>query len=73
MPIYEYLCESCDRRFQAMRNMSERLSPVACGSCGSEKTTLAFSVPGRVGTATSEAPSGCGRGIPGCSGGGCMM
>jgi putative FmdB family regulatory protein len=73
MPIYEYLCESCDRRFQAMRSMADRLSPVACESCGSQKTALAFSVPGRVGAAAQNEPSGCARGIPGCGGGGCMM
>jgi putative FmdB family regulatory protein len=73
MPIYEYVCESCDHRFQTMRSMSDRLAPVACESCGSGKTALAVSVPGRVGAATQEAPAGCARGIPGCAGGGCMM
>lgn len=73
MPIYEYRCESCDRRFQTMRGMSERLAPVTCDACGSERTELAFSVPGRVGAATSDAPAGCARGIPGCAGGGCAL
>jgi putative FmdB family regulatory protein len=73
VPIYEYLCESCERRFQAMRGMSERTAPLACEACGSPHTTLAFSVPGRVGAAAPAVPagSGCARGIPGCAGGGC--
>ena len=73
MPIYEYVCEGCGRRFQAMRNMSDRLAPAPCEGCGSDRTALAFSVPARVGTASQDAPGGCARGVPGCGGGGCMM
>jgi putative FmdB family regulatory protein len=72
MPIYEYLCESCEHRFQAMRSMSDRTSPLHCESCGSDRTMLSFSVPARVGVATVDPlPRACGRGIPGCNGGGC--
>ena len=42
MPIYEYVCESCERRFQAMRSMADRLSPVACESCGSASDTPSY-------------------------------
>jgi putative FmdB family regulatory protein len=73
VPIYEYVCEDCGGRSQAMRSMSDRQAPVACEACGGTRTALAFSVPGRVGAATQEAPSGCARGIPGCAGGGCAM
>jgi putative FmdB family regulatory protein len=72
MPIYEYVCEGCERRFQAMRSMSDRLAPLSCEACGSERTALAFSVPSRVGAASQAAPSGCARGVPGCAGGGCV-
>jgi putative FmdB family regulatory protein len=79
MPIYEYFCEACERRFQAMRSMSDRTAPLRCDGCGSDRTVLAFSVPARVGIATSDTPgyprgslgSGCARGVPGCPGGGC--
>jgi putative FmdB family regulatory protein len=73
MPIYEYLCESCERRFTAMRSMSERTAPLRCEGCGSDRTVLALSVPARVGIATSDFNLGgsCARGIPGCPGGGC--
>jgi putative FmdB family regulatory protein len=73
MPIYEYYCESCQRRFQAMRRMSERTAPLRCEGCGSERTTLALSVPARVGVATDDfnLGSSCARGVPGCPGGGC--
>jgi len=33
MPIYEYQCDSCDRRFEVMQRMTE--SPLAtCDKCG---------------------------------------
>jgi putative FmdB family regulatory protein len=33
MPIYEYQCDSCDRRFEVMQRMTE--SPLAtCDECG---------------------------------------
>jgi putative FmdB family regulatory protein len=73
VPIYEYVCEDCGGRSQAMRSMSDRLAPVACEGCGSSKTALAFSVPGRVGASAQEPSSGCARGIPGCAGGSCVM
>lgn len=71
MPIYEYVCPACDHRFQAMRGMSERLAPVACDACGTETTTLALSVPGKVGAGAQGPAPACARGIPGCAGGGC--
>jgi putative FmdB family regulatory protein len=33
MPIYEYLCEDCDHRFQHNRKVSERQS-ARCPECG---------------------------------------
>jgi len=72
MPIYEYVCESCAGRFQAMRRMSERAEPVECKVCGSGHTALALSVPARVGVTADVAPSSCARNMPGCGGGGCM-
>jgi len=72
MPIYEYQCESCERRFTAIRSMKDRTSPLTCESCGSDRTALAFSIPARVGIATvDQLPSACRRGVPGCQGGGC--
>lgn len=33
MPIYEYLCESCERLFTQLRTMSEHREPGHCPIC----------------------------------------
>jgi len=72
MPIYEYVCRSCGGRFERIRPMNERLTPPSCG-CGSSQTSLALSVPGRVGAGPTEAPVGpCGAEAGTCCGGRCM-
>lgn len=47
MPIYEYVCKSCNKKFdQLVRRMSsaDEESAVACPECGSKKTARALSV-----------------------------
>src|SRR5918992_6389719 len=39
MPIYEYLCESCSRRFEVMQRMTEPLLST-CEVCGGEVRRL---------------------------------
>jgi putative FmdB family regulatory protein len=75
MPIYEYVCRGCGERFERMRSMSERLSAPECGSCGGKQTSLALSVPGRVGGGSVEAPptGPCGMAAAACCGGGRCM
>lgn len=72
MPIYEYTCQSCNKRFdQLVRTMSGAPN-VACPECGSEKTARALSVFAAVSSdgsskaESSDAPM-CGRcgGLPG--------
>ncbi len=36
MPVYEYYCERCDKRFEALRPMREAGEPVPCPTCGRE-------------------------------------
>ena len=71
MPIYEYTCASCKRKFeQLVRSMSaagER--EVKCPECGSTKTARSmsvFAVSSSAGSGASDAPT-CGRcgGAPG--------
>jgi putative FmdB family regulatory protein len=33
MPIYEYLCESCGKRFEATRSIKESSTMIGCPSC----------------------------------------
>lgn len=74
MPVYEYTCEKCNKRFDHLaRSMSApaEAKPV-CPECGSKKTTKALSV-FAVGGEGAGSPAGgdddpmCGRcgGAPG--------
>lgn len=36
MPIYEYYCEDCDKRFEALRPIREAGEPVPCPACARE-------------------------------------
>ena len=75
MPIYEYTCQSCDRKFdQLVRSMTDS-GTMKCPACGSEKTARALSVfavgaeGASKGSGSSDMPM-CGRcgGAPGsCS------
>jgi putative FmdB family regulatory protein len=72
MPIYEYTCKSCEKKFDHLaRTMSASDAKVKCPHCGSEKTAKALSVFAAVGSdskssSSSDAPM-CGRcgGAPG--------
>jgi putative FmdB family regulatory protein len=36
MPIYEYVCQSCQNKFDLMRPMSKMSDPAPCPECGGE-------------------------------------
>jgi putative FmdB family regulatory protein len=44
MPIYEYVCEDCGARFEALRAMSQADDPIPCERCHGERTSRALSV-----------------------------
>ncbi len=44
MPVYEYYCASCARRFEALRTMSQAAAPIACPRCGAAETQKVLSV-----------------------------
>ncbi len=61
MPMYEYACLECGRRFEEMKRMSERQDAPPCPTCGSEATSLAISAPAVFGgTGFGGAPSNYG-------------
>jgi putative FmdB family regulatory protein len=73
VPIYEYTCQSCNKKFdQLVRTMSGD-AKVKCPECGSPKTARALSVFAAVSSESKSTPApragGCGRcGGPGpCS------
>jgi putative FmdB family regulatory protein len=44
MPIYEYICMDCNKKFDALRSMSDADAPILCTNCQSEKTSRTISV-----------------------------
>jgi putative FmdB family regulatory protein len=67
MPLYEYVCEACETRFDKLVSYSET-NGAACPSCGAEETRKLLSVIGGM-TGKAEAPAPvCGQGACGaCS------
>ena len=69
MPIYEYRCEDCDHRFDAIRPVRERELPCTCPRCASTRSQVQFSAsfrlvhgaPGR-GPSASATVADSGRG-----------
>lgn len=60
MPIFEYVCQQCEDRFELLVNSSTK---IACPRCDSAQVTKQFSVfaVGKAGGAPApRAPAGCG-------------
>jgi putative FmdB family regulatory protein len=71
MPVYEYLCRTCDTRFEARRPMDPAGSPIDCPD-GHDDTTRLLSVFASVGRgSTSGAPAPMSSGGFGGCGAGC--
>lgn len=70
MPIYEYLCDDCETRFEKI--VINRQQEIACPKCASKKASIQLSVfataNGNGAPAKSSAPS---NGGGSCCGGGC--
>ncbi len=72
MPVYEYLCRTCDTRFEARRPMDQAGSPVDCPDGHDDTTRLlsVFASVGRASGAGSGAPApATGGGFTGCGAG----
>ena len=77
MPLHEYLCQSCDARFEALTSQAGA-DAVACPTCESDQTRRLISVIAGIGRGVSSSPmspmgSPMGMGMPsgGCCGGSC--
>ena len=70
MPIYEYICEQCDTRFEKI--VINKQQEISCPKCASKKATIQLSVFSSVGGRGSSTPSSFSNGGGGsCCGGGC--
>ena len=77
MPVYEYCCEDCGIKFEALRPMSKADAPIACEHCHGKHTTrqvslfAAHSKTAGGGQSQAIAGAGGGGGCAGCSGRSC--
>ncbi|HPC84472.1 MAG TPA: zinc ribbon domain-containing protein [Thermoanaerobaculaceae bacterium] len=70
MPLYEYVCQQCGRRFEVLQRMGATAEGLSCPACGSGEVRKAFS------TFASSVPAAGGSSLPcgkpssaGCGGG----
>lgn len=70
MPVYEYICEECNNKFDKMRPFSQADFKIVCIKCGSTDTRRALS---RVNmhTASSSSHSSSAGGCRSCTSGNC--
>ena len=74
MPLYEYYCEGCLTKFDALRPMSKADAPIQCKNCESMQTSRAislFAAFSKSDGGASQAVAGTGGGCGGCAGGSC--
>jgi putative FmdB family regulatory protein len=70
MPIYEYICKDCGKRFEKLRSIKEADLPISCNSCQSIQTRRALSV-FFAQSGSQIIAGGNNSGCTGCSGSSC--
>jgi putative FmdB family regulatory protein len=77
MPLYEYICRTCNTDFEALVSASRRDGDIPCPKCGEVKVARKISlmaqpvVKGGNGGNNSAEQFSCGA--PQCCGGGCAI
>jgi putative FmdB family regulatory protein len=69
MPIYEYVCEDCNERFEKI--VINKQQEISCPKCASKKAAIQLSVFATASGASSSPSGGFSGGGGGCCGGGC--
>jgi putative FmdB family regulatory protein len=71
MPIYEYICEACNERFEKI--VINKQQEISCPKCASKKASIQLSVfaTASSGGGPSSSSGGFSGGSGGCCGGGC--
>lgn len=71
MPIYEYVCDTCERRFEELRPSSRMDEPASCpsGHPAARRVMSTFAALTRSGNGEAEpvAGGGCGGGCTSCA------
>jgi putative FmdB family regulatory protein len=57
MPLYEYTCRSCGKRFEVLQRMGAGSDGVVCPACGSSEVGKQFST---FASASAGGPMPCG-------------
>jgi putative FmdB family regulatory protein len=68
MPIYEYICDACNERFEKI--VINKQQEISCPKCCSKKASIQLSVFATAGSGGGPSSSSGGGG-GGCCGGGC--
>jgi putative FmdB family regulatory protein len=75
MPIYEYLCLNCEKRFEAIRPIGQADAPLACAACGGEnvkrKQSVFYARSGGHSVAGTSGGCNCDSACPGGNCAGC--
>lgn len=72
MPIYEYICQDCDTRFEKLVSLSRANEQPPCPGCTGGHTHKLLSTFAAVrGASDNGAAATSGGGCAGCSGGSC--
>lgn len=74
MPIYEYHCPSCQRKFELLRPFSRADDPAACPLCKRTETKRClstFAAHSRSSGGATTTVAGTGGGCGSCGGGNC--
>ena len=58
MPIYEYRCKACEKRFELLRAFGQKDADATCPTCGGVETRRELSVSAP--PVTAGESSGCG-------------
>jgi putative FmdB family regulatory protein len=73
MPLYEFQCTRCERRFEELLRNAEDLRGLKCPECGSEDVARQLSA-ASIGASASGTPAeGACQGPGSCCGGSCGM
>lgn len=74
MPVYEYYCADCEKRFEALRPMSQADAPISCPRCqtpNARKVLSVFAAISRDSGGSRLVASSGASGCASCSGGSC--
>ncbi len=70
MPLYEYICNRCDNKFEALVFDGE---PVECPRCRADEVERLLSVPAKPRQAAASLPTTCDSNLPPCGPGCCRL